>query len=177
MNWPEIALGELAEFRNGLNYTKDNEGTGLRVINVKDFGSRSIPDYEELGELNPNGILREEALLESEDIIFVRSNGNKDLVGRSLFIDTPPDNVSFSAFCIRARIAHSANPCFYAYFFRTPHFRKRLALLGTGTNISNLNQQVLKKIAVPNPPAVEKAKVVELIRPYYDLIENNRRRI
>ena len=28
---------------------KDNQGTGLRVINVKDFGSRSIPDYEKLG--------------------------------------------------------------------------------------------------------------------------------
>jgi len=177
MSWPETSLGDIAEFRNGLNYTKENEGEGLRVINVKDFGDKSFPDYEDLGELNPNGILREEALLKHGDIVFVRSNGNKDLVGRSLFVDNPPGNVSFSAFCIRARINKSANPYFYSYFFRTPHFRKRLALLGKGTNISNLNQQVLKRIRVPNPSGKEKTKVVDFIRTYDDLIENNRRRI
>jgi len=144
---------------------------------VRDFGDRSYPDYDGLGQLNPHGILREEALLEHGDIVFVRSNGNKDLVGRSLFLDSPPDDVSFSAFCIRARLSEALNPRFYSYFFRTPHFRKRLALLGKGTNISNLNQHVLKKIAVPAPSRSEKSRVVALIRPYDDLIENNRRRI
>jgi type I restriction enzyme S subunit len=177
MSWPEIALGYIAEFRNGLNYTTDNEGEGLRIINVKDFGDKSFPDYDELSELNPHGILRDEALLKHGDIVFVRSNGNKDLVGRSLFVNNPPENVSFSAFCIRARLNSSADPRFYSYFFRTPNFRKRLALLGKGTNISNLNQQVLKRIIIPNPSNEEKSRIVSLICTYDDLIENNRRRI
>ena len=177
MSWPEISLGEIAEFRNGLNYTKDNEGRGVSVINVKDFGTKNIPDYDSLGELNPLGILRNQALLQHGDIVFVRSNGNKDLVGRSLFVKHPPENVSFSAFCIRARIPETANPEFYAFFFRTPHFRKRLALLGKGTNISNLNQQVLTNIKVPNPSRTIKANIVAAIKSYDDLIENNRRRI
>lgn len=177
MSWSEIYLGDIAEFRNGLNYTKANEGEGLSVINVKDFGDKSLPNYEELGSLNPHGILRDEALLKHGDIIFVRSNGNKDLVGRSLFINNPPPNLSFSAFCIRARLNESENPYFYAYFFRTSNFRKRISLLGKGTNISNLNQQVLKNIKVPNPSAVEKARIVDLVSSYDALIENNRRRI
>jgi len=177
MSWPEISLGEIAEFRNGLNYTKDNEGSGVRVINVKDFGTKNLPDYDSLGELNPLGILRKQALLQHGDIVFVRSNGNKDLVGRSLFVKHPPENVSFSAFCIRARMPETANPEFYAFFFRTPHFRKRLALLGKGTNISNLNQQVLATIKVPNPSRTVKANIVAAIQSYDDLIENNRRRI
>jgi type I restriction enzyme S subunit len=177
MNWPQIDLGDIAEFRNGLNYTKDSEGTGLRIISVKDFGNKFLPKYEELDEINPNGILRNEALLKHGDIIFVRSNGNKDLVGRSLFINNPPDNVSFSAFCIRVRMDESVNPRFYAYFFKTPNFRKKLSLLGRGTNISNLNQQVLRRLEVPNPLQPVKSKVVKLICSYDDLIENNRRRI
>jgi type I restriction enzyme S subunit len=177
MSWPEVSLGDIAEFRNGLNYTKDNEGEGLRIINVKDFGDKSVPNYEDLAELNPNNILRDEALLKDGDIIFVRSNGNKDLVGRSLFIIDPPGNVSFSAFCIRVRLDKAVNPRFYAYFFRTPNFRKKIALLGRGTNISNLNQQVLKSLIVPNPQPETKSKVVDLISSYDDLIENNRRRI
>jgi type I restriction enzyme S subunit len=177
MNWSEVPLGELAEFRNGLNYTKENEGTGLRVINVKDFGDRCVPEYESLGELNPQGILREEALLEDGDVIFCRSNGNKDLIGRSLLISHPPCNVSFSAFCIRARFHDKTQARFYSYFFRTPHFRKRLTLLGRGVNISNLNQQVLASIKVPRPAILTMAKIVSFIHAYDDLIENNRRRI
>ena len=177
MNWPQIDLGDIAEFRNGLNYTKDSEGTGLRIISVKDFGNKFLPKYEELDEINPNGILRNEALLKHGDIIFVRSNGNKDLVGRSLFINNPPDNVSFSAFCIRVRMDESVNPRFYAYFFKTPNFRKKLSLLGRGTNISNLNQQVLRRLEVPNPLQPVKSKVVKLICSYDDLIENDRRGI
>lgn len=177
MSWEEIPLGEIADFRNGLNYTKNNEGSGLKVINVKDFGDRLFPEYENLGELNPSGILREAALLYHGDIIFVRSNGNKDLVGRSLFINHPPSNLSFSAFCIRARLVETVNPRFYSYFFRSPLFRKRLSLLGRGVNISNLNQQVLSSITVPKPSIRQQNKIVEVVEKYDDLIENNRRRI
>ncbi|WP_275414392.1 MULTISPECIES: hypothetical protein [Spirulina sp. CCY15215] len=35
--WKTVKLGELAKFRNGINYSKDNFGKGLKVINVKDF--------------------------------------------------------------------------------------------------------------------------------------------
>jgi len=31
MSWPEVALGDIAEFRNGLNYTKDNEGKAFAL--------------------------------------------------------------------------------------------------------------------------------------------------
>jgi type I restriction enzyme S subunit len=72
MSWRSATLGELADFRNGLNYTKDNFGSGLRIISVKDFGDRTEPDYESLDEINPHGVLRDEALLQKGDILFVR---------------------------------------------------------------------------------------------------------
>lgn len=177
MKWKTIPLGEIAEFRNGLNYTKEDEGSGLLVINVKDFGDKLYPEYSELGEISEMTVTNEEALLKTGDILFVRSNGNKDLIGRSIYIDNPPDNLSFSAFCIRARLTDKVLAKFYLYYFRSPLFRKKLALLGRGVNISNLNQQVLKQISVPLPSRKEQERVVELISSYDDLIENNRRRI
>jgi type I restriction enzyme S subunit len=177
MSWSIIPLGDIAEFRNGLNYTQKNQGEGLPVINVKDFQDRSIPDYNGLDEINPIGLINEESLLKDGDIIFVRSNGNKDLIGRSMYISDPPSNLSFSAFCIRARIKEPEYSRFYAYFFRSPNFRKKLSLLGSGTNISNLNQQVLKKIEVPHPSIIQQKAVVDILSPYDDLIDNNRRRI
>ncbi|UKL00596.1 restriction endonuclease subunit S [Brevibacillus brevis] len=176
MTWKEIMLGQIAEFRNGLNYTKENEGTGLLMINVKDFGDRFVPDYSSLGEISAVGV-NDDSFLQNGDILFVRSNGNRDLVGRSLLVEDPPANLSFSAFCIRARLSIEVEAKFYAYFFRSSEFRKRLSLLGSGTNISNLNQKVLSQISVPIPERSIQRQIIEVLSPYDYLIENNKRRI
>ena len=42
-------------------------------------------------------------MLEDKDIIFVRSNGSKELVGRSTLIDGIRDEITYSGFCIRYR--------------------------------------------------------------------------
>jgi len=84
--WETLALGNLAEFRNGINYNKDNFGRGIKVINVKDFQDYSIASFENLDEVNLSGVIKEKYLLRAGDIIFVRSHGNRELIGRSLFI-------------------------------------------------------------------------------------------
>lgn len=178
MNWESVKLGSLGEFRNGLNYSKENEGEGLKVISVKNFGDLRVPNYDELDEINPDGVNAKDSRLEAGDIIFVRSNGNKDLIGRSMYIEETMPDVSYSGFCIRFR-NHSANvrSKFLAYYFRSPMFRRTLSNLGGGTNINNLNQTVLKnfEVSVPNP--AEQEKILATISSYDDLIENNRRRI
>lgn len=78
---PKRKLGELGEFRNGLNYSKENFGSGLKVISVKDFGDRWRPDLTILDEISPAGMRIANSNLQRGDIIFVRSNGNKELIG------------------------------------------------------------------------------------------------
>lgn len=178
MIWQSTFLGELGEFRNGLNYSKENEGRGLKVIAVKDFGDLRIPEIENLGEINPNGVNTKGNLLQRNDIVFVRSNGNKDLIGRSLFIEEAPANLSFSGFCIRMRPhGDRAIPKFLAYFFRSPLFRKRLSNLGGGANIQNLNQRVMRAMEISLPPLRQQDEIVRIVASYDDLIENNQRRI
>jgi type I restriction enzyme, S subunit len=178
MKWPIAKLGNLASFRNGLNYTAANFGSGIKVINVKDFKDRSKPEYESLEELDPAGLVDEDDLLRDGDVVFVRSNGNRELVGRSLFIDQPPEPISFSAFSIRARFfSDRAVPRFFAYFFRSQMFRQALSLRGAGTNICNLNQGILKEFDVPLPQHDVQERVVEFLLTYDNLIENNLRRM
>lgn len=178
MSWQKVKLGELGEFRNGLNYSKANEGSGLKVISVKDFGDLRVPNFAELDEINPSGLNIRNSLLAAGDIIFVRSNGNKDLIGRSMFIEKAQENVSFSGFCIRFRnqsdFAHSK---FLAYYFRSPIFRRTLSNLGGGTNINNLNQGVLGNFPILLPSLDQQETILRTLSAYDDLIENNRRRI
>ena len=122
-------LGVLGRFRNGLNYSKANLGFGLKVINVKDFGDRWRPDISILDEIDPAGLRVDRHDLRAGDILFVRSNGNKDLVGRSMLIEENLENVSFSGFCIRFRpVSKESNSKFLSLYFRTPLFRRTLSL-------------------------------------------------
>ncbi len=173
-----VRLGTLADFRNGINYNKDNFGKGIRVINVKDFQDYSVAKFDDLGEINPDGVIREESLLKNGDIIFVRSNGNRELIGRSMIINDVPGPISHSAFSIKVRFnSPKVLPRFYAYLFRTQLIRQVLSAQGGGTNIANLNQTILNNLEVPCPPLALQRKIASILSAYDDLIENNTRRI
>ena len=135
--WPTKRLAELAEFRNGLNYNKNSFGVGVKIVGVSDFQDYTRPRYAELKEINPEGIVTERNILRDGDIVFVRSNGNRELIGRSLFIEKAPEEITHSAFTIRLRFtASNIYPKFFAYCFRTPVIRQALTAYGGGTNIS-----------------------------------------
>lgn len=68
-------------------------------------------------------------------------------------------------------------PKFYAYCFRTPTIRKGLTAYGGGTNISNLNQDILGTLEVPFPPLPVQRWIAGILSAYDDLIENNLRRM
>ena len=176
--WPTKRLAELAEFRNGVNYNKSSFGDGVKVVGVSDFQDYTKPRYAELEQINPEGIVTERNILHDGDIVFVRSNGNRELIGRSLFIEQPPEEVTHSAFTIRLRFSsREVHPKFYAYCFRTPSIRQGLTAQGGGTNINNLNQDILNALEVPVPPLPVQRRIAEILSAYDELMENCQRRI
>lgn len=176
--WPTKRLGDLAEFRNGVNYNKSSFGVGIKVVGVSNFQDYTKPRYADLDQINPKGIVTERNILRDGDIVFVRSNGNRELIGRSLFIERPPQEITHSAFTIRLRFtAPEVHPKFYAYSFRTPLIRQALTAQGGGTNINNLNQDILNDLKVPFPPLQVQRQIASVLSAYDDLIENNQRRI
>ncbi|KYG85253.1 hypothetical protein AWW67_16205 [Roseivirga seohaensis] len=168
----QIKFGEIAEFRNGLNFAKESQGKGCLLIGIPDFKDRFIPHYETLTEINPSGITKAEDFLKKNDILFVRSNGNKDLVGRSLFIDK---NIKalYSGFCIRARLTSDLiSPIFLAYFTRTNRFKSLISSSG-GTSIQNLNQGILANVKIPLFPKKEQQQIASVLSSLDSKIELN----
>ncbi len=176
--WDIKKLASLACFKNGLNYSRLNFGLGLKVIGVSDFQDYNYPKYNALDEIDPKGIVREEDLLAEGDFLFVRSNGNRELIGRCLFIKGLKEKVSHSGFTIRARFKNlPIEKRFFLYFFKSNILKKTLSLYGGGTNINNLNQSILANLDVPFPPIAIQRKIAAVLSAYDDLIENNNRRI
>jgi type I restriction enzyme S subunit len=178
MPWDFIKLSKIAHFKNGLNFSKDNFGEGLKIIGVGDFKDFTYPKYQTLNEINPSGVVREQDYLENGDILFVRSNGNRNLIGRTLLIQGLKEEVSHSGFTIRARFnAPEVFVPFYFHFFRSGLIRSVLSIYGGGTNINNLNQGILSNLVVPKPKLQEQRKIAAILTTYDDLIENNKNRI
>ncbi|MBK8805196.1 MAG: restriction endonuclease subunit S [Bacteroidales bacterium] len=177
MMWEMIILGNIAEFKNGLNFNKDQYGQGVKYISVADFKDYFSVKVEGLAELKED-FINQSYLLKEGDILFVRSNGNKELVGRNLFIEKIIEPLTFSGFCIRARFTtNDVLPRFYAYLFKSKFFRNTLSASAGGTNINNLNQSLLSNLEIPIPPLTTQRRIASILSAYDDLIENNLKRI
>lgn len=177
MSWEKINLGEIAEFKNGLNFSKDQYGPGVKYISVADFKDYFSAKIEGLAELKED-FISDSYFLKEGDILFVRSNGNKELVGRNLYIENAIEPITFSGFCIRARFTFKdVLPRFYAYLFNSKFFRNTLSNNAGGTNINNLNQGILSNLRIPKPPLTTQRRIASILSAYDDQIENNLKRI
>jgi type I restriction enzyme S subunit len=169
-----IKYSDIAEFRNGLNFSKDSHGKGCLMIGVADFKDNFAPKWSELEEINPLGVAKDDDYLQEGDIIFVRSNGNKALVGRSLYIDRDVRSL-YSGFCIRARtISDKIDPLFIAYFSKTDFFKSSISS-AAGTNINNLNQGILGEVRIPNYSKSVQSSIIAVLSAIDKKIELNNR--
>ena len=150
--WRTKPLLDMGQCKNGMNFHYDDKGIDINCLGVCDFKNFSVIDNTKgLPTVSLNEMPSEEYLLKDDDIVFVRSNGNKALVGRSLVVY--PGNVptTFSGFCIRYR--KYDNEIIVPYLLRvlkTDSVRMKMA--GRGANIQNLNQQILGTLVIPVPP-------------------------
>ena len=149
--WKVEKLGNLGLCKNGMNFSYEDNSFEINCLGVGDFKDNAvISNCEKLPIISLNEKPSEEYLLKDNDIVFVRSNGNKELVGRSVLIH-PRVLTTFSGFCIRFRLStDSINHLFLLQFLKMPNTRKNMA--GRGANIQNLNQQILSNLDIPVPP-------------------------
>lgn len=106
-------------------------------------------------------------------ILFVRSNGNKALVGRTMIIKGISERITFSGFCIRFRPnSEIAIPLYLLLLFKSPVFRKRFSNTQQ-TSINNINQEVLGEIEIDLPSKDEQQKIINCIFPIIRRIEIN----
>lgn len=150
--WKVKPLLDMGTCKNGMNFHYDESGVEIKCLGVGDFKNLSvISDMTNLSTVSLNAMPSDEYLLQDDDIVFVRSNGNKALVGRSIAVY--PGNVltTFSGFCIRYRKSDEAVTIPYLLsVLKTESMRKKMA--GRGANIQNLNQQILGTLNIPVPP-------------------------
>ena len=150
--WVTKPLLDMGICKNGMNFHYNDCGVEINCLGVGDFKNLSVIDNtEQLSTVLLNEMPSEEYLLKDDDIVFVRSNGNKALVGRSVAVYPGDIPITFSGFCIRYRKQDDAVTIPYLLrVLKTDSIRRKMA--GRGANIQNLNQQILGNLIIPVPP-------------------------
>lgn len=174
-DWQKVKLGEIGELKNGINYTRESSGAFVKVLGVRDFKSNLYAPLASFDTVQIDSELNGQYLLKENDIVFVRSNGNQDLIGRSVIIPRLDFKATFSGFTIRLRFnSDKVLPLFFAYLLKTDLFRRKLVESGTGANIKSLNQTSLKDLDLPLPPLEEQKQIVAQIESEQSLVNANK---
>ena len=176
-DWPVVELGKIADLKNGLNYSANGSGRRIKILGVSHFKDHVVAPVAEIEYTQTDLDIEDSWFLKEGDILFVRSNGNQELVGRSVILPAMVEPVSFSGFTIRCRFGGEVIPMFYALLFKSVKHRTMLKDVGRGANIRNLSQGILKEIKVPVPPLETQRAIVAEIEAEQALVEANKQLI
>ena len=166
MGWETRSLLTLGSCKNGMNFHSNDSGVEINCLGVGDFQDHDvIAGTHDLPTVSLNEMPTDDYLLKDGDIVFVRSNGNKTMVGRSV-VAYPGDNpTTFSGFCIRYR--NEDESILVPYLLRVLKMGSvRKQMYGRGANIQNLNQKTLAALNIPVPP-------IEVQRQYTAFVEQS----
>lgn len=164
--WNMEFLQKLGILKNGLNYTNQKEGLSTKILGVGDFrNNQTISDFSTFSVINTTEKLIDDYYLKNNDLVFVRSNGSRELVGRCVIVFPMNELVTFSGFCIRLRlISQKILPFFLLFVLSNANFKKNLFDQGQGCNINNINQAMLSKLLIPIPPIELQNKFANIIQ-------------
>lgn len=165
-------LGAIAHFKNGLNYKESHDGDTVNIVGVADFKNNKSPEWDKVKTITISENVDDSYLLHKNDLVTVRSNGSRELVGRFMLIDKEPEErTTFSGFSIRVRIvSDEVNSEFLYYLLSSANVRQRLTTGSNGANIKSLNQDLLSNLEIPLPSLSEQMIIVGKIREIEDEI-------
>ncbi|MBZ0203660.1 MAG: restriction endonuclease subunit S [Ignavibacteria bacterium] len=145
--WEKKKLGEIGDFKNGINKSSEDFGFGYPFVNLLDvFGKTKINSNSHLDLINANESDRKNYELREGDVLFIRSSVKPEGVGLTVLIEKNLVNTVFSGFIIRFRDKGFLSNEFKEHCFLSSDFRNRLIANSTVSANTNINQDALKNL-------------------------------
>jgi type I restriction enzyme, S subunit len=165
-NWVWCRLGEiLTEIKYGTSQSCDYDHAKnsivLRIPNV----STGVIDGEDLKYTNLSEKEISELALEKDDILIIRSNGSRELVGRTVLVTPEFVGFAYAGYLVRFRFDKELTNARYLLTATTaPFFRGLIETpLRTTVGINNINTQEMSNLFIPLPPLAEQYHIVQKV--------------
>lgn len=179
IHWQISNLGSISRrFQYGTSKRCHADPIGIPVLRIPNVISDKI-DLDDLKYLQAESNEINRLLLRFGDLLFVRTNGRKEYVGRcAMFMDEPSNSI-FASYLIRCCLNQEmASPEFVQMYCSTPTGRSFLG--GRASNASdgkfNINTRTLSQVSLPLPPIEDQIKISRIIRTIEAKIDANQKR-
>ncbi|NQJ07251.1 restriction endonuclease subunit S [Streptococcus suis] len=167
--WGVKQLGEICEFRNGINYEKSETGDTLsKIVNVRNISNSStfVTTYD-LDSITLDRRRIESYLVTDRTILITRSG----IPGATRIVSDIPANTIYSGFIIGATVANLN--LFYYVFYHLKNIEMLMSNQSAGTIMKNISQTTLSEICIAIPNKEIQKMFSKQVRSLLDVIENN----
>ncbi len=168
-SWEKKRLSDVVtEFKYGTSEKSDYNNKGIPVLRIPNIGDNGI-DLSDIKYLNHRNVDSESQIHEG-DILIIRSNGSRDLVGKTVLVPELGCEYAYASFLIRAKPNHSIINAHYLTIFlnstdaRGQMFRRAKSSAG----INNINTKELGAISLTVPLLPEQDEIVHIINEMMD---------
>ena len=162
-SWEETKLGYvLREIKYGSSEKSDYSYTGIPVLRIPNIGDMELI-FDDLKFLRQNDCLPNE-YLEENDILIIRSNGSKDLVGKCAIVKNLDQKYTYASFLIRLRVIDGIYSPYIVWYLNSETARKQLFRKAkSSAGIHNINSKEIADIDITIPLIAEQNKIVETL--------------
>ncbi|HGA1125362.1 TPA: restriction endonuclease subunit S [Streptococcus suis] len=167
--WGVKQLGEICEFRNGINYEKSETGDTLsKIVNVRNISNSStFVTTHDLDSITLDRRRIESYLVTDRTILITRSG----IPGATRIVSDIPVNTIYSGFIIGATVANLN--LFYYVFYHLKNIEMLMSNQSAGTIMKNISQTTLSEIRIVIPNKEIQKVFSNEVRSLLDVIENN----
>ncbi len=166
--YPSAELGAITtDLRYGTSVkcsTEQGEVPVLRIPNVR----RGRIDMSDLKYANSRDV--GDCFVEQDDLLVIRTNGSRDLIGRVARVEVP--GAAFASYLIRLRPTTTLDPRWAVLALSSPQLRAEIEARAASTaGQYNLNLVSLRSLPIPLPPLDEQRRIVARVEEQLSAIE------
>ncbi len=173
-DWEVVHIGNLFEFKNGLNKEKQYFGKGTPIVNYMDvYKNNGLYANDIQGKVTLSRQEIKNYEVKKGDVFFTRTSETVDEIGvSSVMLEDVKDTV-FSGFILRARPKNnSLFDNYKKYSFSTQQVRKEITNKSTYTTRALTNGRLLSQVKIPLPSYKEQTAIATALSDTDALIES-----
>jgi type I restriction enzyme S subunit len=165
---PLMSIADIAmETRYGTSQKCHSEPTGLPILRIPNV-ARGAVNFDDLKYCNLTDAETERVRLSAGDLLFVRTNGSRELVGRCATFDAGDQELSygFASYLIRVRVDQTrVLPRYLSYFLNSTNGRTEIdSRRRTSAGQFNINSENLRSIPLPVPTIAVQERLLEQLK-------------
>jgi type I restriction enzyme S subunit len=163
--WNSTPLGELFEFKNGLNKAKSYFGSGSPIVNYMDVYVRPHVRVGDIsGRVTLNAAERANYNVRRGDVLFTRTSETSGEIGLASSIHDELISTVFSGFLLRARpITDRLDIVFQGYALRSKAVRRQITSTASYTTRALTNGRLLSRVQLLVPPRDEQVAIATVL--------------